>query len=75
MNTKEELKRKRTKVQNAEKIGKHAKLIYRALYQTEKGLSACDLIEKAEESLGALEGVLSEATVFAETLIVTAAIA
>ena len=64
----EDLKRKRTKVQNAEKIGKHAKLIYRALYQTEKGFSACDLIEKAEESLGALEGVLGEATAFAETL-------
>lgn len=64
----EDLKKKRTKVQNAEKIGKHAKLIYRALYQTEKGFSACDLIEKAEESLGALEGVLGEATAFAETL-------
>lgn len=64
----EELKRKRTKVQNAEKIGKHAKLIYRALYQNDRGICACDLIEKAEESLGALEGVLSEATTFAETL-------
>lgn len=64
----EDLKRKRTKVQNAEKIGKHAKLIYRALYQTEKGFSACDLLEKAEDSLGALEGVLSEATAFAEIL-------
>ena len=64
----DELKRKRTKVQNAEKIGKHAKLIYRALYQNEKGASACDLLEKAEESLSALEGVLSEATSFAETL-------
>ena len=64
----EELKRKRTKVQNAEKIGKHAKVIYRALYQNDKGISACDLIEKAEESLSALEGVLNEATTFAETL-------
>ena len=64
----EDLKRKRTKVQNAEKIGKHAKLIYRALYQTEKGFSACDLLEKAEDSLGALEGVLSEATAFADIL-------
>ena len=64
----DELKKKRTKVQNAEKIGKHAKLIYRALYQNEKGFSACDLIEKAEESLSALEGVLGEANTFAETL-------
>ena len=64
----EELKRKREKVQNAEKIGKHAKLIYRALYQNDKGISACDLIEKAEESLGALEGMLNEATTFAEML-------
>ena len=64
----EDLKKKRTKVQNAEKIGKHAKLIYRALYQNEKGFSACDLIEKAEESLSALEGVLGEANTFAETL-------
>ncbi len=64
----EELKRKRTKVQNAEKIGKHAKLIYRALYQNEKGFSACDLIEKAEESLSALEGTFEETTSFAEML-------
>ena len=64
----DELKRKRAKVQNAEKIGKHAKLIYRALYQNEKGVCACDLIEKAEESLNALEGVLSEAVTFADTL-------
>lgn len=47
----EELKEKRVKLQNAEKIAKHAKLIYRALYRNDKGFSACDLIEKAEEAL------------------------
>ncbi len=64
----EELKLKRTKLQNAEKIAKYAKLIYRALYQTEKGLSACDLIDKAIEAIGALDDVIAEAPAFAETL-------
>ncbi len=64
----EELKAKRTKLQNAEKIAKYAKLIYRALYQTEKGLSACDLIDKAIEAIGALDDVIAEAPAFAETL-------
>ncbi len=67
-NEEEDLKRKRTKLQNAEKIGKYAKLIYRALYQNEKGFSACDLIEKAEEALTGLDGVLAESQAFAEML-------
>lgn len=64
----EELVLKRTKLQNAEKIAKYAKLIYRALYRNEKGFSACDLIEKAEEALGGLDGVVADAAAFAETL-------
>lgn len=64
----EELKAKRTKLQNAEKIAKHAKLIYRALYRNEKGLSACDLIEKAAEAVDELEGILTDAGSFSETL-------
>lgn len=64
----EELKEKRTKLQNAEKIAKYAKLIYRALYRNDKGFSACDLIEKAEEALDGLNGVIADAPSFAETL-------
>lgn len=64
----EELKTKRIKLQNAEKIAKHAKLIYRALYQNEKGLSACDLIGKAAEAIDELEDVLKDAGTFSETL-------
>ena len=56
----EELKEKRVKLQNAEKIAKHAKLIYRALYRNDKGFSACDLIEKAEEALDGLSGVIAD---------------
>ena len=67
-NEEEELKAKRTKLQNAEKISKHAKLIYRALYQNEKGFSACDLIDKAIEALEALDDVIKEAPNFTETL-------
>ena len=64
----EELKAKRAKLQNAEKVAKHAKLIYRALYRNEKGLSACDLIEKAAEAIDELDGMLTDAGVFSETL-------
>ncbi len=64
----DELKQKRTKLQNAEKIAKHSKLIYRALYQNEKGFSACDLIDKAIEALEGLDDVLKDAPSFAETL-------
>ncbi len=64
----EDLKRKRTKLQNAEKIGRHAKLIYRALYQNEKGFSASDLIDKALEALSSLDEVLKDAPSYIETL-------
>ena len=67
-NEEEDLKAKRTKVQNAEKISKHAKLIYRALYQNEKGFSACDLIDKALEALESLNDVIKEAPNYVETL-------
>ncbi len=64
----EDLKLKRTKLQNAEKIGRHAKLIYRALYQNEKGFSASDLIDKALEALSSLDEVLKDAPSYIETL-------
>ena len=67
-NEEEDLKQKRTKLQNAEKIAKYAKLIYRALYRNEKGFSACDLIEKAEDALSGLDGVMEESRAFAEML-------
>lgn len=64
----EELKVKRTKLQNAEKISKFSRLIYRALYQNEKGFSACDLIEKAENALSELSDVVEGASSYVETL-------
>ena len=67
-NEEEELKQKRTKLQNAEKIAKHARLIYRALYRNEKGFSACDLIEKAEDALSGLDGVIEQSRAFSELL-------
>ncbi len=64
----EELKSKRAKLQNAEKISKHAKLIYRVLARNERGFSACDLIDKALESMNALDGVIKEAPAYTELL-------
>ncbi len=64
----EELKQMRVKVQNAEKIAKHAKLIHRALYQNDKGLSASDLIDKAIDALSALDEVLPDAPAYIDTL-------
>ena len=53
---------------NAEKTAKYAKLIYRALYRSEKGLSACDLIEKSAEAAEALSDILGGTAEYTEAL-------
>lgn len=53
---------------NAEKTAKYAKLIYRALYRSEKGLSACDLIEKSTEAAEALSDIIGNSAEYTEQL-------
>ena len=56
------------KIRNAEAISKHSRLVLRALYQSEKGLSASDLVERAASSIEALSGVLPQASEYIDTL-------
>ena len=53
---------------NAEKTAKYAKLIYRALYRSEKGLSACDLIERSAEAAEALSDIIGNSAEYTEQL-------
>lgn len=53
---------------DAERIEKYAKLIYRALYRNEKGLSAADLLDKSAEAAEALADVLPESAGYVEKL-------
>lgn len=53
---------------NAEKTAKYAKLIYRALYRSEKGYSACDLIEKSTSAVEALSDIIADHESYTEEL-------
>ncbi|MGM9663972.1 MAG: DNA repair protein RecN [Eubacteriales bacterium] len=53
---------------NAEKTAKYAKLIYRALYRSEKGLSACDLIERSTEAAEALSDIIGNSAEYTAQL-------
>lgn len=64
----EKLLRLRTKCKNAERVRKHSALVYKALEQNEKGMSAADLIEKAEGALEQLSDVLDDAAEMAKQL-------
>ena len=64
----EALEIKKKKIASAEKISKYSNLIYRALYQNEKGNSASDLIRKAADALSALSDVLPNSEEYVETL-------
>lgn len=64
----EALEIKKKKIASAEKISKYSTLIYRALYQNEKGNSASDLIRKAADALSALSDVLPSSEEYIETL-------
>lgn len=64
----EALEIKKKKIASAEKISKYSNLIYRALYQNEKGNSASDLIRKAADALTALSDVLPKSEEYINTL-------
>lgn len=57
-NEEELLEAEAVKIRNAEQIAKHTRLITRALYQNDKGLSAIDLIDKAQSAITALGDVI-----------------
>ena len=64
----EALEIKKKKLASAEKISKYSNLVYRALYQNEKGNSATDLIRKSTDAIEALSDVLPDAEEYIETL-------
>lgn len=64
----EKLLRLRTKCKNAERVRRHAALVYKALEQNEKGMAAADLLEKAEGALEQLSDVLDDAADLAKQL-------
>ena len=64
----EALEIKKKKLASAEKISKYSNLVYRALYQNEKGNSATDLIRKSSDAIEALADVLPKAEEYLETL-------
>ncbi|MBQ9745930.1 MAG: DNA repair protein RecN [Clostridia bacterium] len=64
----EALEIKKKKIASAEKISKYSNLIYRALYQSEKGNSATDLIRKSADAIEALADVVPKAEEYLETL-------
>ncbi len=64
----EALEIKKKKLASAEKISKYSNLVYRALYQNEKGNSATDLIRKSTDAIEALSDVLPQAEEYIETL-------
>ena len=63
-----ELEEKLRLLASAEKTAKYSKLIYRALYRNEKGLSACDLIEKSADAAEALSDILGNSAEYTEAL-------
>lgn len=64
----EELASKRDKVKNSEKIIKHAKLITRALYRSEKSLPAYELVKKSITSLEAISEYIPDCDKYIEKL-------
>ncbi len=64
----EALEEKLKMLANAEKTAKYAKLVYRALYRSEKGLSACDLIEKCVGAVDALSDIIGNCAEYTDEL-------
>lgn len=64
----EELEARRELVKNAEKIGKHARLVARALYRSEKSLPAYELVKKAIASLSAIAEYVPDSAGYVERL-------
>ena len=64
----ERLLKLRTKCKNAERVRRHSSLVYKALERNEKGMSAADLLERAEAALEQLSDVLDGAADMAKQL-------
>lgn len=64
----EALEERKRKIKNLEKISKNTNLIYRALYQNEKGASACTLIDMAKSAIDKLSDVLDRSEEFIDKL-------
>ena len=64
----EALLQKRAKIRNAEKIAKQVKLITHALYRSEKGYSAVELLDRAVAALDGMTEIMPEAAAFSEKL-------
>lgn len=56
------------KIQNIEKISKQARIVYRALYQNDKGGSACQMIDYAINAISQMDDVLPNAAQYIEKL-------
>ena len=59
---------KKKKIAGAERLSKYSTLVYRALYQNEKGNSASDLIRISTDAIEALADVLPKAEEYVEML-------
>ena len=64
----EALLQKRKKIRNAEKIAKQVKTVYHALYRSEKGYSAVELIDRAVAALDTMTEIMPQAAAFSEKL-------
>ncbi len=64
----QELEEKKKRLRSAEKIQKHARLIRKALYHNEKGVSASELTDKAKGSIEVLSDFYPELSNCAERL-------
>lgn len=64
----EQLEAKKKKILNYEKIRRHASLVMRALYRSEKGMPAYELLGRAASSLHALAEYLPHAEEYADKL-------
>ncbi len=57
----EKLEETKKKLKNFEKVNKNTSLVYRALYENDKGVSACELIDRAITAVRSLSDTLSDA--------------
>jgi DNA repair protein RecN (Recombination protein N) len=67
-NEDDELEERRKRIQNIEKIEKNAKIIYRSLYEGEKGMSACQSIDRSVTAIKQIADILDCSEEFIEKL-------
>jgi len=68
VNEEEDLLARRDKIKNIERISKQVRTVYKALYHSEKGLSAFEQISRASDALSAISDVMPQANEFIEKL-------